>query len=374
MINLVLVGAGKWAIECWAPLLTEFSGEFTVRAVVDPHPGRALTATQALHLPDRCAYADLSTALADHSEISAGVVVASPEEHAGTILDLARRGIDILTEKPLVTTPQDAHRLAAALPPTDVKLAVMQNYRYQARIQALRQAIGTCDLGALHYMVARFAADYREPGSWDVGDAHTMDHPLLVEGAIHHLDMIRYLTGRDVQAVSAVTANPPGSSFAGDCVAGLLLHLSGGAFALYEATLQAAGTQNRWRNESYRLEFARGALTCDATQVTLTRDGHPEPVPARADPDMFAGHRRLLSAFAAWLNGGPPVETTLTDNLRSLAVVFAAIEAANGGTTITVTPPQPQAVQETPIASHPPAPVGSPPVRAGSGSHPEPMA
>jgi predicted dehydrogenase len=367
VINLVLVGAGKWAIECWAPLLTEFSGEFTVRAVVDPHPGRALTATRALHLPDRSAYADLSTALADQPEISAGVVVASPEEHAGSILALAQRGIHVLTEKPLVTTLQDAQRMAAVLPTTGVKLAVMQNYRYQARIQALRQAASTFDLGPLHYAVARFAADYRVPGSWDVGDAHTMDHPLLVEGAIHHLDMIRYLTGRDVQAVSAVATNPPGSSFTGDCVAGLLLHLTGGAFALYEATLQAAGTQNRWRNEYYRLEFASGALACDTNQVTLTRDGNSEPVPARADPDMFAGHRRVLSAFAAWLNGGPPVETTLTDNLRSLAIVFAAIEAANGGATVTVTPPQPQAVQQTPIASHTSVPVGSPPVRTGSG-------
>ena len=66
--------------------------------------------------------------------------------------------------------------------------------------------------------------------------------------------------------------------------------------------------------------------------------------------------------------------TAATRGPFRLAFVFAAIEAANGGTTITVTPPQPQAVQETPIASHTPAPVGSPPVRAGSGSHPEPMA
>jgi predicted dehydrogenase len=339
MINLAVVGAGKWALECWAPLLRQFTDRYAVRAVIDPQADNAVTLAHALHLPEDHAYTSLSEALTDHPEVGAAVVLSSPEQHADCILKLAEHGLDVLTEKPLVTTLDDARQLAATIPRTGIKLAVVQNYRYQAHIQAMRRQIHTADLGPLHYAVARFAVDYRAPGSWDVGDAHTMAHPLLVEGSIHHLDMIRYLTGQNINAVSAVTANPPGSSFTGDCLAGLLLHLTGGGFALYEATLQAAGTQNRWRHEHYRLEFAHGSLACHGQQVTLTRDGHSRPVPAPADADMFAGHRTMLAAFTSWLEGGPSVETILQDNLHSLTAVFAAIESASTGNTETVTPP-----------------------------------
>lgn len=48
---------------------------------------------------------------------------------------------------------------------------------------------------------------------------------------------------------------------------------------------------------------------------------------------MFTGHRTLLGAFAGWLQDGVPVETTLEDNLRSLAAVFAAIQSSRTGET-----------------------------------------
>ncbi|MGH4010535.1 MAG: Gfo/Idh/MocA family protein [Pseudonocardiaceae bacterium] len=182
---------------------------------------------------------------------TAGIVLTAPEQHADCIVELAKAGLHLLTEKPLATTTPAATTIADTVHRTGVKLAVVQNYRHQPTIQAARHILAAGDLGAMHYITARFAADYRERGSWDVGEAHTMPDPLLAEGSIHHLDMIRYLTGQDIATVTAITTNPPSSSFAGDAVAGLLLRLTDHGFALYEATLLAAGTENRWRQEHY---------------------------------------------------------------------------------------------------------------------------
>ena len=49
-------------------------------------------------------------------------------------------------------------------------------------------------LGRLNYLVSRFAADYREYGSWGIF-RHEILHALLVEGGIHHFDQIRNLAG-----------------------------------------------------------------------------------------------------------------------------------------------------------------------------------
>lgn len=343
--DVIVVGAGKWAHECWAPLLREFTRRYRVLGVADPDLQRAQSLAAALAAPDSdgdaapeaTAVISVADAVSAYPAATAAIVLAAPDRHADCIVELAAAGLHVLTEKPLVTTAADATRVAVAAGQAGVKLAVIQNYRYQARIQLARDLAAGGALGPVRYVVARFAADYRLPGSWDVGDAHTMPDPLLVEGSIHHLDMIRYLTGRDITAVTAAALDPDGSSFAGDAVAGLLLHLDGGTFALYEGTLLAAGTENRWRDEHYRIELAHGSITCRGPNVTVTRDGASEDIDA-PDADMFTGHRVQLAAFADWVQGGPAVETTLTDNLRSLAALFAAVASARTGTTVPVHP------------------------------------
>lgn len=339
MLNVVIAGAGKWAQECWAPLLAAHTDLYRVAAVVDPHdaPGAHRLAA-AIASPAPVVYSSLADALDRHPDLDAGIVVTSPEQHAPTIVELARSGLSVLCEKPLATTSEDLDMILTTVNATGVHAAVIQNYRYQNRIQLARQTLTTGTLGPVRYVAVRFAADYREPGSWDVGDAHEMDDPLLVEASVHHLDMIRYLTGADIVDVTAITANPDGSSFAGDCIGGLLLRLENGAFALYEATLLAAGSESRWRNEHYRIECAEGVLVCDGPHVTVIRGRHIDQT-AAPDTDMFDGHRHQLRAFADWHNGGPPMETTVADNARSIAAVFAAIDSSHRGQTTTVALP-----------------------------------
>jgi predicted dehydrogenase len=336
MTNIVVVGAGKWAHECWAPLLRTHQQHYTVRAVVDRDITRALSLSDAIGSGPVSTHVTITEALDRHSDLDAGIVVTSPEHHARVIIELADAGLHVLTEKPLIVDPADLDPLTAAVDRAGIKLAVIQNYRYQNRIQTARRILASGQLGDLHYVMARFAADYRIVGAWDVGDAHTMDDPLLIEASIHHLDMIRYLSGADITHVTAATANPAGSSFQGDSIGGLLLRLANGAFALYEATLLAAGSENRWRSERYRAECRDGSLTCDGPTLTVTRgrDVHTLHVP---DTDMFDGHRHQVTAFAHWLTGqGPTVETTLDDNVRSISTVFAALTSTRTGMTTEV--------------------------------------
>lgn len=335
MIHTAVVGAGKWAHECWAPLLREHASHYVVDAVVDPDERRARSLAQALGLSERSAYAGLEDALACVRTIELGIVLSSPERHAGVIRKLLAAGCDVLTEKPLATDPAEVRSIAASVDSSGRRLAVIQNYRYQNRIQTARRMLAVGGLGELRFIAARFAADYRVPGSWDVGDAHAMAHPLLVEGSIHHIDMIRYLSGHDIHAVTAITANPTGSSFAGDCVGAVLLDLGEGRFGVYEANLLAAGAEQRWRNEHYRLECADGALVCDGANVVVTRERHSQVIPA-PDHDMFDGHRVQLRAFADWVDGGPALDTTIEDNSRSLAALFAAVRSSESGGTVAV--------------------------------------
>lgn len=336
-VNVVVVGAGKWARECWAVLLTEQPQLYTVRAVVDPFPPAAAALAADLRLPPGNAYADLDSVIAAAGPIDAGIVLTDPEQHAAVIVELAEHGLHVLTEKPLATSAGQASRIAGAVRAAGVKAAVVQNYRYETRIQRFRDLLRSGDLGPLSHLVARFAADYRRPGSWDVGDAHRMPDPLLIEGAIHHLDMIRYLTGSEITTVSAMTRNPAWSSFAGPAAGSVLLGLTAGGIALYEGTLLAAGEQRRWHREHYRAECRDGSLVLDGDLITVHRDGTSVEIPVPADHPRH-GHRAVTQAFAHWLGGGPAPDTRLADNLHSLAAVLAARDSAEAGGQLTTVP------------------------------------
>lgn len=338
-IDTVVVGAGKWARECWAPLLAELRDRYTVRAVVDPRHGAAAALADDLRIPPSAAYPDLDSAVAGAGRLDAGIVLTGPDRHAATIVALAGHRLHVLTEKPLATSADEAAAIAAAVDAAGLKVAVVQNYRYETRIQLFRELLRSGDLGPVSHLVARFAADYRRPGSWDVGDAHDMPDPLLIEGAIHHLDMIRYLTGSEITSVSAMTRNPPWSSFAGPATANVLLQLADGTTALYEATLLAAGEQRRWHREYYRAECRDGSIALTHDTLDAYRDGaRVASIPVPADHPRH-GHRATTGAFADWLDGGPAAGTHLADNLRSLAAVLAARDSAAAGGALTVVRP-----------------------------------
>ena len=337
-VNVVVVGAGKWARECWAPLLNEQPHLYTVRAVVDPRPSAAAALAADLRLPPENTYSDLDSAIAAAAPIDAGIVLTGPEQHAAVIVELAEHGLHVLTEKPLATSGEQASRIAGAVRAAGVKAAVVQNYRYETRIQRFRDLLRSGDLGPLSHLVARFAADYRRPGSWDVGDAHRMPDPLLIEGAIHHLDMIRYLTGSEITTVSAMTRNPAWSSFAGPAAGSVLLGLTGGGIALYEGTLLAAGEQRRWHREHYRAECRDGSLVLDGELITVHQNGTAVTIPVPADHSRH-GHRAVTRAFAHWLGGGPEPDTRLADNLRSLAAVLAARDSSEAAGQLITLPP-----------------------------------
>ena len=50
----------------------------------------------------------------------------------------------------------------------------------------------------------------------------------------------------------------------------------------------------------------------------------------------WEGHQAVAAQFLDWLDGGLPPATTLTDNLQSTAMLFAAIRASETGTTVDV--------------------------------------
>jgi predicted dehydrogenase len=223
----------------------------------------------------------------------------------------------------------------------------MQNYRYIATTLTLEHALEQ-DLGRINYVMARFAADYRQWLAWGAEFRHKMRHALLLEGAVHHFDQIRNLTGGDCQTIAGWEWNPPWSTSLGEFNNLYVLRMTNGVHASYEGNGTAGGEQNTWHEEGYRVECENGAVTVgrdkivrihrfrrggglSVQEVPLVKQAHPGHVPIKDQ-----AHGAVMGQFLDWLDGGPTPETTIQDNIKSIAIVFAAIEASESGQSVDV--------------------------------------
>lgn len=331
-VSAVLVGAGKWANEFWVPLLLK-QRHLRVRAVADPDLDRASRLAKRLG-GDVVPFGSLKEARDAIPELDVVLIVCGPEAHAELIVEAASYGLGTVSEKPAAITVKGALALRGL--PADFQCVVTQNYRYEALIQTLRRILNSGDLGAVQSLSARFAADYRTYGSWDVGDAHEMANPMLVEGSIHHFDMMRYLLSSNARRIFAAEANPAGSSFKSGALVAAVIQFENGVLGTYEASLLAAGKENRWHHEYYRFDCEGGAVELDGWNVKVLKGDSVRFVETVGDPSARDGHSVILDQFMRWRAGGPAGETCLADNLKSVAMVLAAVRSVDTGGWCTV--------------------------------------
>jgi predicted dehydrogenase len=205
--------------------------------------------------------------------------------------------------------------------------AVSQNYRYQPDMQTMARLVRQGAIG----QVGQVKLDFYKGFYFDVGNfRRTMSNPLIVDMSIHHFDLLRFVTGLEPLAVRGEAWNPPWSKNEGDTSASLRFTMDNGARVVYSASWCAQGDFCNW-NGNWLIEGDKGSILYRDGEITLNHaDGRykvsssetiePEEMPATAQSFV-------LTHFVESVQNGTRPETFVADNLRSIAMVFASVEA-----------------------------------------------
>ena len=237
-----------------------------------------------------------------------------PAYHEG-VVDLAlAHGLHILSEKPIADTLDASVRIADKVQRAGVKMGVTMSHRFDQDKTTLRQAIRSGQYGPLDYLVCRFTCDCRKFASWGKF-RHEIPDALMVEGAVHHLDILADLAGALCDTLYAQTWNPRWGEFAGDSQGLVTMHFGNGTRAFYEGAKTNAVGLNGWGQEYIRAE-------CELAHA----DHGPPPrrvlplrrLAGRTWPCGRGTARRyrclqqpkwantwLIEKFVRWLDGGP---------------------------------------------------------------------
>ncbi|UUP19846.1 1,5-anhydro-D-fructose reductase (plasmid) [Nitratireductor thuwali] len=258
--------------------------------------------------------------------------VVPPSARKATVLTGLSLGCHVLSEKPMATSIEDARELIAAAERAARIHAIVQNRRFISGVRRIRAFLESGVLGELtgfhcDFFLAPHFGGFREQ----------MEHPLLLDMAIHTFDAARFMADKVPLAVYAQEANPKGSWYAHGAAANAIFEFSDGVIFTYRGSWCAEGAPTSWE-AAWRFIGTRGSLLWDgaerfearvvASEGKFLNDLKIVSVPEEPAAELTHGHASVIAEFLAAVNEGRRPETDGTDNVRSLAMVFAAIESA----------------------------------------------
>jgi predicted dehydrogenase len=328
----VLVGCGNMAAG-WLKALESpaLSGRVRIVSLVDVDLGAAEKLRREFGLSESMASTSLESALAG-SRPDVVFDVAVPSARKDIVLTSLRHGCHVLTEKPMAASLDEARELVTAAGLAGRIHAVTQNRRFKEGIRRVRATVESGVLGRLTALHCDFFI-----GAHFGGFRDAMEHVLLLDMAIHTFDAARFISGLEPVAVYCLESNPAGSWYAHGAAATALFEFSDDVVVTYRGSWCAEGANTNW-DSSWRIIGSKGTLLWDGEAGFVGRvvdgdEGFFRPlkdidVPPPRDPRETESHTSVIASFLDAIDSGRQPETAGADNIKSLAMVFAAIQSA----------------------------------------------
>ena len=320
-MNITIIGSGSFARK-HAFILSEMD-DVAVTAFCSRNEAHADAAAAGLAAKtgDRVSsYTDLPVAL-DQEKPDAAVIVVTPDAHGEIEMELVRRGIPFLVEKPIGMDPQTPRWIAEEIEKEDLVTSVGFHMRYLDTAVALRTMLqATTPVLANGYWMGTLPP----PPWW----RHLNESGgQFVEQTVHMIDFLRFLLG-EVESVCAMTSRQAITELhtdadIPDAGAAVLRMRSGMTAMLVNSCVGPAGLRTGMEvvTPAALFQFAPAVLTV-RTQYETT-ETRPQIDPYRAEDSAFlhavrTGDRSLILS-------------PYSDAFASHAISMAIVESARTG-------------------------------------------
>jgi predicted dehydrogenase len=274
-------------------------------------------------------YTDIDELLRSEKNIFAVDVCTPPEFHVSYVRKAVAAGRHVITEKPFSLDYSEAEKAVEEAQKKNVKLMVMQNYRWRPEYVQAKSLIDANWIGkptlitilSRHDWFAFGANEYRKK----------MKRMSLFELSIHYVDLFRFLLESEAKEVFAITGRRDDSPYLGDTFSAMIVQFQNGCIGNLVTSAETLGAKANWGAETV-IQGTNGTLW-------LNRDDDYELV---AYSRVFGGYMpsTIFKPSKGWF--GEPLEcffdsiqnnfeppTSGMDNLHSLKIIMAAYESSD---------------------------------------------
>lgn len=336
-IRIAVLGCGRISANHFGSI-EKWTEDFELAAVCDDDPEILRRHTEKYGVPG---YLRLSDML--ENEILDVISICTPSGlHAEQAIQISRRGINIITEKPMATRWQDGVRMVKACDGAQVRLFVVKQNRRNSTIQLLKRAVEEKRFGKIHLVQINvfwsrpqsYYDQARWRGTWE------FDGGAFMNQASHYVDLFDWLIGpvervqamlstaRDIEVEDTGVMNIRFRNGALGSMSVTMLtfpnNLEGSITILGEkGTARIGGVAVNdiqiWKFDEPR-EYDQGIADANYQTTSVYGFGHP------------AYYRNVIEV----LRGNVEPDTDGREGLRSLEVLIAAYRSARDGTTVSL--------------------------------------
>ncbi|ACZ31142.1 oxidoreductase domain protein [Xylanimonas cellulosilytica DSM 15894] len=319
MTRVGLVGAGGIAVEhaaAWNALGAEISIY-------------SLAGAEALAAPYGATVAASFDELLATSDV-VGVLTPTPHHYEYALAAL-EAGRNVVCEKPLARTPQQAHALVHAAAGSGAQLYPAHVVRYFPEYVALRAAVDAGHVGRPAVLRFSRAGVFPSWSSW-FGE-EDQSGGVVMDQMIHDIDIARWVAG---EVVAVYATRSPARADGRQSAHVTLTHTSG-ATSLVTGVW---GPPHLTFRTGFHVAGDRGTLRYDSTDAHGVRldlgpapeGGQPRPAAAGGESPYLTEVREFAVAFA----GGPAPRVSAPDGAVAVQLACAALESIATGEPVEV--------------------------------------
>lgn len=324
-VRIALIGAGAMGRQ-WLALL-DGHPEVDLVGIVDLDLASAAEAQSSVTSTGTVVVGESLQDILSRTPVDAIVNVTVPDAHYSVNTEALTLGVSVLCEKPVAPTVEQAMRMAATAQLSERLLMTSQSRRYYGTLQRFRDSVAT--LGNIGVVTASF---HRGPKFGGFRDR--MEHPLLLDMAIHAFDCARYLLGREPVSVYCEEFNPPWSWYDGDAATIAVFEMEHGIRFVYDGSWCNEGLSTSW-NGHWIVRGEHGSASWDgASHPSLDAPAAIEASDSDTGVDVCTSPEEIAGSLAEFINSlrtGEVPSGDIHSNIWTLAMVEAAVTSATTG-------------------------------------------
>lgn len=213
--------------------------------------------------------------------IDAVAIVTPNHMHYAAAREFLKRGINVICDKPLTSTLQDARKLVAAAEKSDALFILTHNYTGYPMIRQAREMVASGDLGKLRVVHAEYPQDWLtkeesfKQAEWRTDPARSGAGGSTGDIGTHAYNLACFVSGLELDALAAdLDAFVPGRQV--DDNAHILLRWKGGAKGMLWSSQVAPGNENALKLRIYGEDGGLEWCQENPNQLWFTPYGEPK--------------------------------------------------------------------------------------------------
>ncbi|MBX3069254.1 MAG: Gfo/Idh/MocA family oxidoreductase [Thermomicrobiales bacterium] len=361
-LRIAIVGAGGISRRHRAAILAQPESA-TLVSVCDARPDAAQTLASSLTDP-ASTFGD-HRVMIDAGGFDAAIIAVPHILHFDVAKDFVEAGIPVLVEKPLTCTLDETRALRELSARNDTPVVAGQTQRFNREGFWLRNwvqqeppgfgSLRSFDIHSWQNLPAYLQGTLGLPPGADhwLLDGQRAGGGAVISIAVHQIDLVRFITGRNYSEVMATGRYDPPFYNGAESSAVVLFRMDDGSSGALHANYLAVRTPY---NEAMHLFGEHGTIVQHAERIGqyhgplfYSSDGGE---PATAWADMYQGFTTLpedemtglspdpftnqLASFVQAIRAGTEPANTVTENFNTMACIDAIYESLRTGQPATV--------------------------------------